>query len=580
MKNNFLNFLKTKATLTFLVAIILLPLFDVAKSQEAPPDPYGFYIKEFNVGAKINNDSSIDVTENIIIDFTQSKHGILRSIPTSYSNSFGLIRKIFISDIKITNNNGEQIQFEKSSLNGVLEFKIGDPNSTISGEQVYNISYKVKNAILFTNERDELFWNITGNAWPVPILKATGSFQLPEQAQGLQTDAFFGPLFSTQKAQKDLSENNLTAIAGNLKSGEGLSLAATWQKGAITRPSALTSFQFFTLANWHLSIPILILAFAFWYLKKHAIDPRGKGTIVPEFSIPKDITLAEGFALYDEHFQTKDLTALIISWATEGFITIKEAKKKSILGNKSEFSLIKKKNLTGRPAYEINFFDYLFGKQKTLNLNKIEPTKFNLELGKMRGQIFTSLKNQGYITKNPETARAIFYVLGALILVSSFILIGFHNVVGTMAIVLTFLSGLLIIVVAPLAPKRTLKGVLVKEKIQGFQLYLKTAERYRLKWQEQTGIFEKYLPYAIALGVAGVWAKNFKDKLSKPPSWYHGYALTDFNAVNFANSLDSNFNSSLNSAIISASSSSGGSAFSGGGGFSGGGFGGGGGGSW
>lgn len=580
MQNNFLNFIKTKVALVFLVAIILLPLFGTAKSQGAPLDPYGFRIKEFNVDVRINNDSSINVTENIITDFFQSMHGILRSIPTSYSDSFGLIRKIFISDIKITNENGEHLSFEQSSLNGILEFKIGDPNATISGEQVYNISYKVKNAILFTNERDELFWNITGNAWPVPIRKATGSFQLPEQVQGLQANAFFGPLFSTQKAQTNLSGNNLTTDVYSLRSGEGLSLAATWQKGAITRPSALTSFKFFALANWHLGIPLLIIIFVLWYLKKHAIDPRGKGTLVPEFSIPKDLTLAEGFALYDERFQTKDLTALIISWATEGFITIKETKKKSILGSKSEFSLIKKKNLTLRPTYEVDFFNYLFSKQKTLNLNKIESTKFNLELGKMRGQIFASLKDKGYITKNPETARAIFYVLGALILVSSFVLIGFHNVVGTLAIALTFLSGLLIIVVAPLTPKRTLKGVLVKEKIQGFQLYLKTAERYRLKWQEQTGIFEKYLPYAIALGVAGVWAKNFKDKLSKPPSWYNGYDLTNFNAVNFANSLDSNFNSSLNSAIISASSSSGGSAFSGGGGFSGGGFGGGGGGSW
>lgn len=580
MQNNFLNFIKSKAKLAFLVAILLLPLFGISKAQTIPTSSYDFYIKEFNVDVKINNDSSINVRESIITHFNEKKHGILRGIPTSYSDSFGLIRKIFITDIEITDQSGQNLPFEKSSLNGVLEFKIGDPNKTISGEQLYNISYKVKNAILFTNDRDELFWNITGNAWPVPILEATGQFEIPPQAENLQTDAFFGPLFSTQKAQNNLLDNTLTATTHNLYPGEGLSLAATWQKGAIIRPSALTSFKFFVLANWYLSIPLLILIFAFWYLKKHAIDPRGKSTIVPEFSIPKEITLAEGFALYDEHFQTKDLTALIISWATEGFITIKETKKKSILSNKSEFSLIKKKDLADKPQYEINFFNYLFKKQKTLHLNKIEAMQFNIELSKMRGQIFTSLKDQGYITKNPETTRAMFYIFGALILISSFVLIGFHNIIGTLAIFLTFLSGLIIIVLAPLAPKRTLKGVLVKQKIQGFKLYLKTAERYRLKWQEQEGIFEKYLPYAIALGVAGIWAKHFKDKLNKPPSWYNGYALANFNAINFANSLDSNLNSSLNSAIVSSSSSSGGSAFSGGGGFSGGGFGGGGGGSW
>ena len=142
--------------------------------------------------------------------------------------------------------------------------------------------------------------------------------------------------------------------------------------------------------------------------------------------------------------------------------------------------------------------------------------------------------------------------------------------------VLSILAGLLTLVFAPLMPKRTEKGVLEKEKILGFELYLKTAEKYRLEFAEKQHLFEKYLPYAIAFGVATIWAKAFKGILKDPPKWYSGVSSQAFVPLNFTQSLNSGLTSSMTSSVTTASS--GGSGFSGGG--VSGGFGGGGGGSW
>ena len=128
------------------------------------------------------------------------------------------------------------------------------------------------------------------------------------------------------------------------------------------------------------------------------------------------------------------------------------------------------------------------------------------------------------------------------------------------------------------------------DKIEGFRLYLATAEEDRLNAlnpPEQTPeLFEKYLPYALALGVDQAWSERFAAKLqmesrqakagSYRPRWYSGADWDRFNPTAFSTTLGS----SLSKAVASSSTAPGSSSGSGGGGFSGGGGGGGGGGGW
>jgi uncharacterized membrane protein len=98
-------------------------------------------------------------------------------------------------------------------------------------------------------------------------------------------------------------------------------------------------------------------------------------------------------------------------------------------------------------------------------------------------------------------------------------------------------------------------------------------------------MFDKYLPYAMALGVEGKWARAFEDIYKQPPNWYQGHydgafrpSLLMYNLNNLSSRTASTFVSTPRSEG-SGSGSSGSSGF-GGGGSSGGGFGGGGGGAF
>jgi uncharacterized membrane protein len=133
-----------------------------------------------------------------------------------------------------------------------------------------------------------------------------------------------------------------------------------------------------------------------------------------------------------------------------------------------------------------------------------------------------------------------------------------------------------------------LKGRKLADKILGFKMYLETTEQKvfdNLNPPDMTlQLFEKYLPFAVALGVENRWAAKFEDKIKQAveagtynPVWYSG-SITDLSrSSNFTSTMASGFAGSISSASTPPSSSSGGSS---GGGSSGGGGGGGGGGGW
>lgn len=130
----------------------------------------------------------------------------------------------------------------------------------------------------------------------------------------------------------------------------------------------------------------------------------------------------------------------------------------------------------------------------------------------------------------------------------------------------------------------TVLGRQVLDQIEGFKMYLEVAEEDRMNLlnppERTPDLFEKYLPYALALDVENEWARKFADLVESAahysPEWYSGSTVGIRNISGFTSQLGSTFSASIASSATAPGSSSG----SGGGGSSGGGGGGGGGGGW
>jgi uncharacterized membrane protein len=139
-----------------------------------------------------------------------------------------------------------------------------------------------------------------------------------------------------------------------------------------------------------------------------------------------------------------------------------------------------------------------------------------------------------------------------------------------------------------LLKRPTLAGRKLMDEIEGFRMYLGAAEEERLKFmhppEKTPQLFEKLLPYAMALDVENEWNEKFTAVLaaasagenSYRPRWYRGSSWQPGRGGSFGKSLGAGLGTAVASSVSPPGSSSG----SGGGGFSGGGGGGGGGGGW
>jgi len=158
-------------------------------------------------------------------------------------------------------------------------------------------------------------------------------------------------------------------------------------------------------------------------------------------------------------------------------------------------------------------------------------------------------------------------------------------------VVFVIVSGLLHVVFLYLMKAPTMAGRRLLDQVEGFKMFLGKVDGDRLNRamppQQAPAVFEKFLPYALALDVEQDWAEKFSGVLaaasSSPgnsgvaytPSFYSGASLGAFAGASFASSFSSSFTSA-----ISSSASAPGSGGGGGSGGSGGGGGGGGGGGW
>lgn len=545
-------------------------------------------INNFDATIQIRQDATIEVSEKIEYDFgTAQKHGIFRDVPIKYKARGGNY-SLRISDISVTDEKGTAYKFTTSYSGDNIQIKIGDQNVEITGKHIYIINYTIKRAINYFSDHDELYWNITGNEWPVPIGSTSAKIILPQKndSQNIQVDCFAGPFGGTQKCNsilKGLGQADSVSFSENqLSTGEGLTVVIGIPKGIIKQPSALELALDTAKDNGIVALPIFVLVICFYLWYTRGRDPAGRGIIIAQYDPPDNLTPAEVGVIADEQAQSKDISAAIIHLAVRGYIKIIQTEEKILFISSKDYTLQKLKSEEDLiEPFEKNLMQSLFKSPHKEQVKFYDlRNEFYKDFEKIKNMVYSSVVDKGYFQKNPQKIRKIYTMLGgALILISIFGAIFLWIIFGFIGVVSMAITGVIVVIFGYLMPARTKKGVLAKEHILGLKLYMSVAEKRRIEFhnapEKNPAVFEKLLPYAIALGVEKEWAKQFEGIYMEQPGWYHGTSGAVFNAAIFATSM-SNFSNTAGTTM--ASSTSGGSGFGGGG--SGGGFGGGGGGSW
>jgi uncharacterized membrane protein len=313
--------------------------------------------------------------------------------------------------------------------------------------------------------------------------------------------------------------------------------------------------------------------------------------IAAQYEPPIQLTPGEAGTLVDNSADMRDITSSIVDLAVRGYLVIEEHEKDRMLGliHDKDYNFILKKDraewakLKPHEQVLLNGFFSSGTVGEAVSMSSLE-NRFYKNLPDIKNRIFESLVTQGYYRRRPDSVRASYLGIGLVVGVLS--IWGGNAIASSIGMApLTFiiagiLSAVIICAFGWFMPAHTEQGARALEGVLGFEDFLNHVESDRFNRMIKTPqMFEKFLPFAMALGVEKNWSKAFQGIMTQPPEWYRGSYGPNFYPMMFTSDLNT-MSSRASSVMASAPRSSGGSGFggSGGGGSSGGGFGGGGGG--
>ena len=193
------------------------------------------------------------VREHLEIVFNGDYHGIYRDIPIEYPGPHGSNYKLFLKVTGVTDGHGPQAEIrlqraERLPPSEDLHSRRVDTTRTVE------IDYTVSNAVRWFDDHDELYWNVTGNDWPVPIDSAAANDRVPARiaAGNLRAQAFTGVYGSqTQDAhgrgERQHGAGRRPTIRSQMR--EGLTADVYISKGVLNEPSKLTYAMWFLRSN-------------------------------------------------------------------------------------------------------------------------------------------------------------------------------------------------------------------------------------------------------------------------------------------------------------------------------------------
>lgn len=549
-------------------------------------------ITDFKSLITVNSDGSLIIEEIIEVKALgqEIKRGIYRDFPTKYKDRLGNNYNVDFNIIEVRRD-GKIINYWTEGLNNGIRTYMGSKDAYIPpGHYIYTFKYKTTRQFGFFTDHDELYWNVTGQGWIFPIQKASAEITLPDgiKKEDVKFDGYTGPTGSQAK-------NFTSEIADNkprfettqpLNPYEGLTIVVGWPKGFVDEPTLKDKTVWLLKDNLDLlsglSALLIIILYYLIAWSKAGKDPQ-KGTLIPYYEPPQGMSATEARYLKKMAFDDKCFAVKIIEMAIQGYLKIEE--EKSFLNTKRNICKINS-NLNSADQESNEILLALFpepssGKIEIQNKNykKFEEAKKIISLNlvsKIHGKLFK--KNLKYSLIGSFLSFGLFFII---------FLTNYKKDFSPLIILIIIIAIIINVLFSYLIKAPTKQGREVLDKIEGFKWFLSVTEKDRMNFhnppEKTPELFEKYLPYALALGVENKWAEQFSGVFSRLadqgrpylPVWYIGTNFDSKHISDFTNSLGGSFSRSVSSSSRPPGSSSGfggGGAGGGGGGGGGGGF--------
>lgn len=397
---------------------IVSRIFSSSGNQTMVVEDQNMTTQNYHTEIEIQKDHSYLVSEQIDVDFLNARHGIYRYIPQkgviTELQEDGTLSEIpyYASFSKITSD--EPLDVSSDNGNKVLRF--GEEEEKVWGEQDYDFQYEV--TPITSKGYPNVYYNIFPTGWQNEI-PAGSSFTIafPKDFEKDNFQIYCGAYGERMDGSKlvDLTWNGNT-VTGTLLSplpvGTGMTFFVPMEEGYFQ--SLHTAGGINGLLTG-LNVAVLLILLVLFYI--FGRDKR----IIPsvQFHPPQGLDSAAVGYIVDGNVSDTDAMSLLLFWADQGYIRIRETKSKTL-------ALTKMKELPDdAPQYAQTFFEGIFGKYAPNLGDEVLVSKLKYKMAAtfttVKAEVTACYSHQVY-TKASKIARAAALVLTCI---PGFVLTGF-----------------------------------------------------------------------------------------------------------------------------------------------------------
>ncbi|HLF36941.1 MAG TPA: DUF2207 domain-containing protein [Anaerolineales bacterium] len=528
------------------VLLLALGLLLVGWPRSAAAQGKTLYWERFDVTLAIQPNGDLKVVERQRIRFTAG----------SFTYGFALIpldKTQGIDQVSLSEPGGtvyqeasfgeEPFTFETSQVENELEVRWYFP-PTADSARTFDLAYTVHGAIRVYDSGDKLQWFAIDDERDFPIEESSVTVLLPPGAAFQIIDSAGAEATWSQSADG----TSVTFLpTGPLSSTDVVEVGIEFSHGAI--PAQVPGWQaadddvnyyndnvkdLVDLGLGVLAVLILLGGPALIYFVYYARGRDPKVGPVPEYLAEPPGDLPPGImgTLLDEQAEMRDVVATIVDLARKGSLRIEETANKGLLGLGSTDFIFHRQasGADGLNPVESEVVAGLFrGGKNSVEMSDLRE-KFYTRLPAIQSKLYQEMVSRGFFRTNPDTTRKLWRGLGGAVLVGAFFLGMFAT--GALSSYTSLLpcvfgalglTGLIALVSGGAMPAKTRKGAEAAAQWKAFKTYLERIDK--LADLQQVGeLFERYLPYAIALGIKDSWIHKFSQQPMTPvPGWYMPY---------------------------------------------------------
>ena len=522
--------------------------------------------------------------------------------------SIGVFGEYDFDTMNLTGTTFEEVSFASTGSSNVytIKNKIYGKSVKIFNPSVNNklfyIEYIVKNVVVVHNDIAELYYNVFSDEMIESIKELQVKINLPRNSEELLVWAH-GPLYGEidpiGKNQVFLKVSSLNAntpldyrivfdkelVSNSVKFSNVIGKAKILEVEEIRAEEANRQRE--TLKYWYNIANSIFILWAIILVKVlidvyNKYDKEHQKTLHTKYfrDFPKEYGPELVSYLYDRKTEPKDLSASLLNLIAKKKIKYVQDKKEVTL------TLVNEENLSESEKKLVDWFFKSIGLESVVTMSQINKASKKYESFLRNYNDWKSLVRQesekeDFFEKKKVPAGYVLYAfLGVLLylFVSAYFLLDPYYF---LVVIVSIISGMYMILIS----KRTKKGHEEYEKWKGLENFLKDFGKFKERDLPHIELWEKYLVYAMAFGIADRLAKTMQVKFKELKeqsriNTFDLYYINNFSNLN--NQLNRNVSgavrSAMNTKAAQSRSSSGsgfGGGFSGGGGFGGGGGGGG-----